>query len=337
MSMREKSGWWGYFALGVLAWSVLVSGVPGLCGAGAARADDGGDHPLLYHGTAHDMLYAVSFDGNQGIAVGEYGLIVDSSDGGVTWTAQANPPTDLALLAVVRKAGHCIIGGQEGQVLISSDCKTWTLVQLSKDIRILDLALQSNGTAYAVGGFGTLLKSTDWGKSWQPLSMDWSLTNDDGDQPHLYRVHVADNGEVTVAGEYELIMVSDDGGAHWVIRHKGTRSLFGLAFAPDGTIYAVGQEGLILKSTDKGVTWTAEDPGTKTVLTSILVLPDGHLVASGIHTVLYSQDGGVSWQPDLTNRVRLGWDQDVGFGGMVSGHPSVVVVGSQATIASLER
>ena len=328
--MRKKFGWLGAFAAGV-----LVSGVLGH--PGVARADDGGEHPLLFKGTAHDMLYAVAFEGSQGIAVGNYGLIVDSADGGRTWTAQANPPTDLALLTVARNAGHCIAAGQEGQVLISSDCKQWTVVHLSADIRILDVTLQANGTAYAVGGFGTLLKSTDWGKSWTPLAMDWSQTNEDGAQPHLYRVHVDDKGEVTVAGEFELVLTSSDGGAHWAVRHKGTRSLFGLAFAPDGSIYAVGQEGLILKSADHGTTWSALNSGTKTVLTSIIALPDGHLVASGIHTILYSSDGGVSWQPDDTNRVKLGWDQEVAFGSDASGHPNVVVVGSEASIASLQQ
>lgn len=330
MSMRDKLGWLGSCAIGVLVSGLLALGHPV-----GARADDGGDHPLLFKGTAHDMLYAVSFEGSNGIAVGNYGLIVDSNDGGKSWTAQANPPTDRSLLTVARQSGHCIIGGQEGEVFISSDCKTWTLVQLSKDIRILDVALGADGTAYAVGGFGTLLKSTDWGKTWQPLSMDWSQTNDDGAQPHLYRVHVDAKGEVTVAGEFELVIVSDDGGAHWTIRHKGTRSLFGMAFAPDGSMYVVGQEGLILKTVDHGTTWRTLDAGTKTILTSIVALPDGHLVASGIHTVLYSSDGGVSWQPDVTNRVKLGWNQEIGVGGGSGGHPSVVVVGSDATIASL--
>jgi photosystem II stability/assembly factor-like uncharacterized protein len=281
------------------------------------------------------MLYAVSFEGAHGIAVGNYGLIVTSDDGGSTWKAQDDPRTDLALLTVTRKAGHCIVGGQEGLVLTAPDCKTWTTVQLSKDIRLLDVALQANGTAYAVGSFGTLLKSTDWGKTWKPLPMDWSRTNDDGAQPHLYRVHVADNGEVTVAGEYELVMVSDDGGAHWSIRHKGTRSLFGLAFAPDGAIYAVGQEGLILKSADKGATWTTLADGTKTILTSIVALPDGRLVASGIHALIYSDDSGKTWRSDPGNNIILNWDQDLALGTPEDGHPRVLLVGSQAAITTI--
>ena len=91
----------------------------------------------------------------------------------------------------------------------------------------------------------------------------------------------------------------------------------------------------MIKSHDHGTTWTDLDSGTKTVLTSVIALPDGRLVASGIHTVLYSDDAGKTWRADATNRVKLGWDQEVDYGGEVSGHPNVVVVGSDATITSI--
>ena len=300
-----------------------------------ARAAVEAGHPLLYHGTAHDMLYAVATEGNQAIAVGDFGLIVDSTDGGATWKAQSDPLTDLALLTVARNQAHCIVAGQEGVVLISPDCQKWTRIQLSGNPRIMDIALTAGGTAYAVGGFGTLLKSTDWGRTWSPLPIDWTKITDDGEQPHLYRVHVAANGEVAVVGEFELVLVSDDGGGHWSVRHKHYRSLFALAFTPNGSAFAAGQEGLILKSSDHGATWSELSSGTKTVLTSIVAVDDAHLIASGIHTVLYSDDAGKTWRPYAAARLTLGWDQDLAVGGERAGHPEVLLVGSQADISAL--
>lgn len=305
------------------------------CSPGPVSAADDVDHALVFHGTAHDMLYDVTFDGKNGLAVGNFGLIVETADGGATWTAQDGVPTDLALLAVVRSGNHCITAGQAGTVLVSSDCKHWTLGHLTGDPRVLDMALTANGTAYAVGGFGTVLKSTDWGQTWTAITIDWSKITDDGAQPHLYRVHVGANGGLVIVGEFGLVLTSADAGATWTVRHKGTDSLFGLAVAPDGDIFVAGQEGVMMKSHDQGATWTDLNSGTKTVLTSIIALPDGKLVASGIHTVLYSNDSGNSWRADTTNRVKLGWDQEVAYGGEVSGHPNVLVVGSDATISSI--
>ena len=320
--------------LGRLAF--LFIGIAALgCSPGSVSAEETSDHALVFHGTAHDMLYDVTFDGKNGLAVGNFGLIVETADGGATWSVEDGVPTELALLAVVRSGNHCIAAGQAGTVLVSSDCKHWTLGHLTGDPRILNMALMPNGTAYAVGGFGTVLKSTDWGQTWTAITIDWSKITEDGAQPHLYRIHAADNGGLTIVGEFGLVLTSADAGATWTVRHKGTDSLFGLAIAPSGDIYVAGQEGVMMKSHDQGATWMDLNSGTKTVLTSIIVLPDGRLVASGIHTVLYSSDSGNSWRADTTNRVKLSWDQELAYGGEVSGHPNVLVVGSDATIASI--
>lgn len=326
MLIKLKLGRLAFLFIGIAA----LGAFPGL-----VSAEETNDHALVFHGTAHDMLYDVTFDGKNGIAVGNFGLIVETADGGLTWSVQDGVPTDLALLSVVRSGDHCIAAGQTGTVLTSSDCKHWTLGHLAGDPRILDMALTPTGTAYAVGGFGIALKSTDWGQTWTPITIDWSKITEDGAQPHLYRIHVAANGGLTIVGEFGLVLTSTDGGTSWAVRHKGTDSLFGLAIAPDGDIFVAGQEGVISRSHDGGATWTDLNSGTKTVLTSIIALPDGRLVASGIHTVLYSSDSGNSWHEDTRNWVKLGWNQEVAYGGEVSGHPSVVVVGSDATISSI--
>ena len=205
---------------------IAALGLPGL-----VSAEETTDHALVFHGTAHDMLYDVTFDGKNGLAVGNFGLIAETADGGVTWSAEDGVPTDLALLAVVRSGNHCIAAGQAGTVLVSSDCKHWTLGHLAGDPRVLNMALTASGTAYAVGGFGTVLKSTDWGQTWSPLAIDWSKITEDGAQPHLYRVHVAADGGLTIVGEFGLVLTSADMGKTWAVRHKGTDSLFALAIA----------------------------------------------------------------------------------------------------------
>ena len=51
---------------------------------------------------------------------------------------------------------------------------------------------------------------------------------------------VGDDGEVTLVGEFELILRSKDGGAKWTALHKGKRSLFNLKLLDNGEAYAVG-------------------------------------------------------------------------------------------------
>lgn len=290
----------------------------------------------MFRGLPHDALYAVSFEGRNGIAVGDFGLVVETSDGGKTWTRHANPPTDLALLTVVRRAGRCIAGGQQGLIITADDCRQWRPSRTTTTARILAVQVNAKGIAYAVGGFGTLLKSVDWGGTWQALRPEWQTLSSDGIEPHLYDVHVADDGEVTVVGELEMVMRSRDGGAYWNLLHKGRRSLFGLKVMDDEVIYAVGQEGLILKATEGGRRWTELDSGTQSVLTGIWASPDGQVVASGIYTILYSSDGGKSWQADRSKPAQAGWHQ------AIAGHeagegPDVVLVGSGGAILAVQR
>lgn len=307
----------------------------GITCSGTAIASD--EPKIVFHGVPHDTLYAVSLEERNGVAVGDFGLVVETSDGGRTWARQAKSPTDLALLAVVRKKGRCIAGGQQGLIITAADCRQWRASPPATKARILAVAVNANGTAYAVGGFGTLLKSADWGKTWQLLTPDWKALSTDGAEPHLYGVHVNDDGEVTVIGEFETVMRSRDGGAHWSLLRKGKRSLFGLMVMDNGDIYAVGQEGLILKATDNGGRWMELDSGTKSILTGIWARPDGQVVVSGIYTILYSGDGGNSWRMSQSGLVRAGWHQAVVGSEEGEGWLNIVVVGSGGAILSVQR
>jgi photosystem II stability/assembly factor-like uncharacterized protein len=304
---------------------------------GSAAAGDFGKPVPAFHGGPHDMLYGVSIEGRNGVAVGDFGLVVESGDGGKTWTRQAKAPTDLGLFAVARKAGRCIAAGQQGLIVTADDCKQWRASPPATDARILAVDVNAAGVSYAVGGFGTLLKSADWGKTWQVLTPDWKALASDGAEPHLYDVHVADNGEVTVVGEFEMVIRSRDGGAHWVLLHKGKRSLFGLKIMDNGDLYAVGQEGLILKATENGSTWAELKSGTQSILTGIWAKPDGSVVASGIYTILYSADGGKSWRMDQSRPARAGWHQALAGSDEGGGRLNVVLVGSGGAILTVQR
>ena len=95
-------------------------------------------------------------------------------------------------------------------ILVSNDCKQWSVTPPVSTARILAVNVNANGLAYAVGGFGAVQKSVDWGKTWQPISIDWKAFTPDGAEPHLYDVHVSDAAEITIVGEFELILRSKD-------------------------------------------------------------------------------------------------------------------------------
>lgn len=330
-SAQGRRGAGGWRRLGAAA--ALLAALTGGAAPGAGAAEP----TPVFRGVPHDMLYAMSLDGDRGVAVGDFGLVVETADGGKSWSRQAAIAGAPGLFGVVRKNGRCIAGGQMGLLLYAEDCRQWKTAPAVTNARILAVAVNAAGTAYAVGGFGTLLRSADWGQTWQVQTPDWKAFSGDGAEPHLYDVHVADSGEVTVAGEFEMVLRSRDDGAHWSLLHHGKRSLFALVVLPDGALYAAGQEGLILKSADGGVRWTELPSGTQSILTGLWATADGKVVASGIYTILYSANGGRSWEADPSRAARMGWHQAVAGNADQEGRFNVVLAGSGGAILSVRR
>ena len=179
----------------VAAMAVLLAS-----GSVSMAAPPSGGAKLIRQGTAHDALYDVAFEGERGIAVGAFGRVLVTTDGGTTWQVQPFPMKHLALMAVAMREGRCIAVGQTGIVFTAADCRNWELVLPLTKARLLAVAVNRQGVAYAVGAFGTILKSSDWGQSWAVQTVDWSTITEDGAEPHLYDIHVADDGTVTAVG-----------------------------------------------------------------------------------------------------------------------------------------
>lgn len=313
-------------------------GLPALAATATATATPAADAAgvkQLRHGTRHDALYDVAFEGQRGIAVGAFGSVLASADGGATWQVQPFPMKHLALMSVAMREGKCIAVGQTGLVFTAPDCKTWQAVPPVTQSRLLAVAMNRQGLAYAVGGFGTILRSTDWGQSWTVQKVDWSGITPEGAEPHLYDLHVGEDGAVTAVGEFELVLRSGDG-QQWKALHKGERSLFGLAVLDGGQMYAVGQSGALLSSTDAGTSWTSRKTGTAAILTGVHATATGEVLASGINALVRSRDAGASWNAVQSKLVRNAWYQALAVSTGAGGQQRLIAVGAGGSILQLE-
>ena len=287
----------------------------------------------LAQGVAHDALFAIAIDGAQGIAAGVPGKIMESTDSGKTWSAGKALPTPLAMLGIDLKDGHAVAVGQMGSVYVRDGQGEWSKAETGTSERLMNVALNRQGQAVAVGAFGTVLRSADFGRSWQPVVMDWKpfLNADQADQgiqPHLSAVQVGEDGAITVAGEFSLILRSSDQGASWTALNRGEAAIFAMDLRSDGIGYAVGQDGLILRSSDGGASWTALPPdSSKSNLLGVRSVGD-QVVVSAMHDMLTSRDGGQSWQRLRSPDVQAGWYSGVAVGGqsfMTVGHTGRII------------
>ncbi|MCF4167292.1 hypothetical protein L2U69_16710 [Zavarzinia compransoris] len=286
----------------------LAAGAAGCVSAAALAAPAGFE--ILHQGTAHEALFCMASDGDDLIAVGAPGLLFESADGGATWAAGTDVTPDGALLGCRLKRGLGLVVGQRGAIF-RKDGAGWTRIPPVTDARLFAVDMNAAGLAVAVGAFGTLLVSDDAGKSWSPVTYDWSSTNGEGFQPHVYGVSVAGDGTITIVAEFEAILQSTDGGRRWTVVHKGNASLFDVAIGDDGIGYAVGQDGRVLRTRDGGTTWDPVASGIKANLLGVSRGAAGSVLVTGLRSMLVGSDAADRFTSVTPGDVATGWYQAV--------------------------
>jgi len=280
----------------------------------------------LHRVSAHRDLFAAEILGSEVFAVGALGTLLWSGDGGVNWRDES-VDTTLALLDVASSGAHTVAVGQLGIVVIHENDR-WELHQAPTKERLMAVDVNASGLAVAVGSFGSLLVSEDGGRSWRAPTIDWFECNPVG-EPHLYDVDIRDDDSVLVVGEFGMVLRSEDNGKSWQLIRDGDASLFALN-GDTRRVFAAGQDGAVLRSLDGGLTWQSMETGVRANLLGIARDPEsGALVASGMRTVIYSNDGGQSWRELTQDDFGRRWYGDAVWSEKAAGF---VLLGSAGAI-----
>ncbi|WP_284450021.1 WD40/YVTN/BNR-like repeat-containing protein [Spongiibacter tropicus] len=302
---------------------------------------------LLVAHTPTDRLYDIDISGSHGYAVGEAGLLMETSDSGKSWS-EIDTPTTLALTSVAVTENGAVAVGQLGEVIVNVDWSGWKKVGSSSRMRLLGVDMNSEGLAVAVGAFGTLLRSVDHGVTWKSIQPDWAPLYDSGagdtavirDEPTNYVVQVLEDGRILIGGEYGQILTSVDRGESWNVIYRHTEE--GDVIAPTffdskfygNTGYVTGQSGTVLISQDKGMTWKALKTPTQSSLFAIGGDEAGNIFAIGQRVAVVSKNYGKSWKTFNALDISLNWYSGISIT-EVSDSERVTAVGHGGRIISV--
>lgn len=240
-------------------------------------------------------LTGVAAVGSRAWAVGHDGVILGSSDGGLTWSRQRAAPFDpdsddphngaplLDVLFLDENHGFAI--GAYALMLRTRDGgATWEQVALSApDAGLDEVAVEDDPEAAAVDD-----------DSWTMSAEDVAIEEES--DPHLNAIARTGDGSLFIVAERGAAFRSTDAGETWQrlsLPYDG--SMFGVIGYEDRHVLAFGLRGNVLESRDLGDTWAEIQSNSDLSLMGGAGWNDGGAVLVGANGVVLTRtDGGAN-------------------------------------------
>lgn len=205
-----------------------------------------------------DNLYGTRFiDAQHGWAVGGFGTIFRTVDGGETWQPQVSRTMEPLFSVAFADEQHGWVVGRTGIILYTANGgETWERQPTGSDKHLFKVAALDPQHAWAVGDWGAILTTRDGGKTWENRSSSRDVI--------LNSMSWPDAQHGWIVGEAGTILVTSDGGTTWTEQSSGAqKSLFGVSFTDAQHGWVVGLDGLILRTADGGRTWQVQHGDTE--------------------------------------------------------------------------
>lgn len=192
-------------------------------------------------------LTALTRHGKQLWAVGHDATILKSTDHAASWQrVHYAPDQQRPLLDVLFvNDAHGFAVGAYGYFLETTDGGAhWTSRSIAADDRHHNaIAALGDGTLLIAGETGTLLRSTDTGKTWQAITSPYAGS--------WFGILPVGKSGAVIFGLRGKLYRTDDAGAYWTALNTRTAAaLMGGRVLSNGTVMVVGHDGVVLVSTD---------------------------------------------------------------------------------------
>jgi photosystem II stability/assembly factor-like uncharacterized protein len=207
----------------------------------------------LSSGSTNDLRSVYFTDVNHGFAVGDYGTIVKTSDGGTTWII-TSVGTNIQLHSVFftnANTGYAVGGNASNSGIIykTSDAGiNWTIVANNISEVFRSVYFPNADTGFAVGVNGSIMKTLNAGSQWTTLQSGINI--------NLSSAYFFNTNKGFVTGDNGTILNTINGGTNWISMMSGTYNHLHSVYFPDvNNGIAVGNQGTILTTLDGGSSW----------------------------------------------------------------------------------
>jgi len=228
------------------------------------------------------------------------------------------------------------VGHDETIINTADGGETWTRSHFAPEAQqpLLDLWFANRVSGIAVGAYGAYFTTNDGGRHWSSakFSPPQETVADAEDVPqdyHLNRI-VGVGNRLYVAAEGGKLYRSDDRGATWrMLPSPYEGSFFGLVPIRGDGLLAFGLRGNLFRSADAGETWHTLQSHTTAMLTDGIAVNDIRVVIGGLAGVLLvSSDAGETFK--LTQQ-----DDRKGISALLPGPAGAIVVAGEGGVRTI--
>lgn len=250
----------------VVAVVAVALALPGTASAGVAEGHSGWywGNPLPQGRSLNDLAFST---GGRGYAVGDFGAVLRTDDGGTTWSGLSTGlTTDLRHVRTISPdsfvvAGGCALrrsddGGQSFQRL------PWTASDLRCTSPIGAVFFASSNVGYIMLDNGNVLRTSDGGRTWaRRTAVPNTRVVNPSSSARPSDLFFLDENTGLAAISIGIVYRTTDGGSTWTPVTNPPRGVRGLWFTDANEGYGVGDNGLVIKTGDGGQSWVDRSTG----------------------------------------------------------------------------
>jgi photosystem II stability/assembly factor-like uncharacterized protein len=182
-------------------------------------------------------------DDSLGWAVGAFGTLLQTSDGGKNWQSvgqRIDNPEGFHYYGITGNSnGQLFIAGETGGLYRSLDAgSSWQQLDSPYEGSWFGVLQQpSTGVLWVFGLRGNIFRSSDFGSSWTPAGNDNTMT--------IAGATIAEDDTVIMVGSVGAVLRSNDGGINFEAFMQPNRlSLSSIVVDSEGNYFAAGQGGI---------------------------------------------------------------------------------------------
>jgi photosystem II stability/assembly factor-like uncharacterized protein len=250
-------------------------------------------NPLPQGNTLNSVYFTSE---NIGYAVGNYGTVLRTIDGGTNWNIlNTNTTKDLNGI-FFNNSNYGFVVGDSGIIITTIDSGiNWTTLSSGTNADLYSIYFTDSLHGYSCGSNGKIIKTSNGGNQWNGCTSNVTTKLFSIDFPTKNTGYIVGGGGTT--GGKGFVLKSKNGGDDWkIITDSLDESFYSTDFIDSLTGYAAGNFSYIVKTDDGGKNWIESDNPNSLHIRSIKFINSQIGYTCDVYgSIMKTENGGQSW------------------------------------------